>query len=117
MSRAEERARAQWFKAGDQIRFVPVGQIAEEVGIDRRSAVELPREPQFGERFIGTRGRSHVSASARAARALEAERNSRGWHDDVDRELEALRERVAKLEAQLGAMGVPGNSDTVEGRG
>jgi hypothetical protein len=94
MSRAEERAREQWFKDADQVRFVPVGRLPEEVGVDTRMAVELPREPLFGERALGS-GRLFMHSDVRAQRFADASRRSGNWHAEIERRLATLERLFA----------------------
>ncbi|HVQ09519.1 MAG TPA: hypothetical protein VMS43_13895 [Allosphingosinicella sp.] len=98
MSKADERSRRQWIKIADQVRFVPAGRLPEDLGIDMRSAVELPREPAPFELFVGMSGRSHVHAARRAQHEEEARRNKRQWHDDMEHRVAALENRLSRME-------------------
>lgn len=98
----EDRNRDQWFKIGDQVRFVPKGKIAEECDIDTRSAVELPGEPKPFERHFGTRGRFVVNRAARDAHVAEASRRRGDWHRETDARLAALEASLAAIAKKNG---------------
>jgi uncharacterized protein YceH (UPF0502 family) len=97
----KERDREQWFRIGDQVRFVPLGKLPEEVGVDTRMAVELPREPAPFERHVA--GRWWTSQKAKTAHDWEAGRRRGDWHRDIEGQLAALRGELAEVKARLAA--------------
>lgn len=96
----EERTRDQWFKQADQIRFVPAGSLPEECGIDTRVAVELEREPLFGEVALGS-GKLHMQKRIREERFHEASRKRGDWHRDMEQKVFDLEATVTELQGQI----------------
>lgn len=101
VERRAARARVQWIKVtGGSLRCVPSGKLPEDMDIDMRMCVEAEREPLFGE-WVRKDGTVAMVQAVRDKRFLEAKRNRREWHDDVDRQLEELRAEVARLRSLL----------------
>lgn len=93
-----------FFRIGDMIRTVPAGVRPESLGIDTRSALEVPRPPEPGEHWVGpNRGYvlSRIKSDAHAAEESRAEWRRLQRHELATAIFLAVGAQLAAIEAQL----------------
>ncbi|MEA3033223.1 MAG: hypothetical protein QOH86_1239 [Sphingomonadales bacterium] len=104
IDRADRRSGG-WWKAGhDSIKFVPPGKLPEELGVDPRVAIPLPREPQPFEHWYGMRTGWRLNAVARDREAAEAAHRTGTATSELQARAAAAEARLGVLEAQLEAL-------------
>lgn len=86
--------------ASGGIRIVGDGTRPEELGIDTRSALEVPRLPEPYERWVGPRRGWVVSKAVKVRCERDAQLRD-------PNHVAALEERLARIEALLGAASGP----------